>query len=115
MENLLLGHVTFSCARNGMVELSGFLQFSFVSVNPIMVGCSKAAFLKRSCRSIGFVGRPLMFCRMMRLWVGGRGRIGVGPHVMFVLVRFLFVSCVGACPVSVWVLSLFVELVGGVL
>ena len=29
-----------------------------------------------------------MFCRMMRSREGGRGIIGVGPHVMFVCCRF---------------------------
>ena len=112
IENLLLGHVTFSCALNGIVELSGFLQFSFVSVNPIMVGCSRAAFAKRSLRSMGFVGRPLMFCRIIRSWVGGRGMIGVGPHVMFVLGRFSVDSCwVGGGSISVWVVLLLLLLV----
>ena len=101
--NLLLGHVAFSWERNGIVDVSGFRQFSFVSVNPIIVGCSRAVCAKRSLRRVGFVGRPLIFCRRMRSWVGGRGRIGVGPHVMFVL-SVSFVCVGGSSFVSVLLL-----------
>ena len=52
MVNLLLGQVILSCARNGMVEVSGFLQLSFVSVNPIIVGSSLEALWNRSLRSM---------------------------------------------------------------
>ena len=97
--NLLLGHVAFSWERNGIVDVSGFRQFSFVSVNPIIVGCSRAVCAKRSLRRVGFAGRPLIFCRMIRSWVGGRGRIGVGPHVMFVLGALLSFGCVGGSSV----------------
>lgn len=65
---------------------------------------------------MGFVGRPLMFCRMIRSRVGGRGRIGVGPHVVFVLMRFSFVSWVGGgvSSVSVGVVLLLVVACVGV-
>ena len=52
MENLLLGHNNCICARSGIVEFSGFLQFSFVSVKPIIVGSRRAAFVKMSLRSM---------------------------------------------------------------
>ena len=94
MENLLLGQRIFICARSGMVEFSGFLQFNFVSVNPIIVGSSIAAFANKSCRSIRFDGSPLMFCSIIRSRACGRGSIGVGPHVVFVGVRLSVVLLV---------------------
>ena len=117
MENLLLGHITLICARSGIVEFSGFLQFNFVSVKPIIVGSSVAAFVKRSLRSMWFCGKPLMFCNMMRSRSGGRGIIGVGPHVMFVRVGCSVVSCVpvGGCSVSLVVLLLVSVFVCGIL
>lgn len=51
IENLLLGHVILICARSGMVEFSGFRQFSLVSVKPIIVGSNAAAFVNRLLRS----------------------------------------------------------------
>ena len=95
IENLLLGQSIFMCARSGMVEFSGFLQFNFVSVNPIIVGSSIAAFANKSCRSIRFDGSPLMFCSIIRSSACGRGSsIGVGPHVVFVGVRMSVVLLV---------------------
>ena len=84
IQNLLLGHCAVICVRRGIMEFSGFLQFDFVSVNPIIVGSSVAAFVNRSLRSMWFDGSPFMFCNMMRSRAGGRGNIGAGPHVTFV-------------------------------